>query len=133
MRRRWVVPAAILAAWLLGLLLLPGTVLAQATQSKPPMGSGASSSSAPVAPPHSEPTRPEQPVDPEGAPPTYKAEVEPPPRANFVWAPGFWSWDGHQYVWAGGHWEHDHPGHHWIAARWVERGGRYVIKEGHWD
>jgi hypothetical protein len=68
------------------------------------------------------------------APPAPRSEPVPPARMGFVWAPGFWRWDGHQHVWEAGHWEKDHPGHHWVPAAWTPGpGGHYRFAEGHWD
>jgi hypothetical protein len=67
------------------------------------------------------------------APPVPRVEVVPAPRVGYVWAPGFWRWDGHHHVWEGGHWEGERRGHHWIAAHWEEHGGHHRFFEGHWD
>jgi hypothetical protein len=66
------------------------------------------------------------------APPPVKVEVIQQ-RPGFIWAPGYWRWDGHTHVWVGGHLEKDRPGHHWIKAEWVEEHGRHRFVEGHWD
>ena len=39
-------------------------------------------------------------VDIDVAPPAPREEVVPAPRVGFVWAPGYWNWDGHKHVWA---------------------------------
>jgi YXWGXW repeat-containing protein len=31
-------------------------------------------------------------------PPPVRVEVAPPPRVGYVWAPGYWSWDGHRHI-----------------------------------
>jgi hypothetical protein len=66
------------------------------------------------------------------APPPPREEVVPPPRRGYVWAPGYWRWDGHQHVWAKGRWKKERPGSHWVAENWEERGGRHHFEPGHW-
>jgi WXXGXW repeat (2 copies) len=71
-------------------------------------------------------------------PPPPRPEPPPPPPpgdpAIFVWQPGHWKWNGHDYAW--------HPGHYekrparaavWVPAEWVERGGQWVYHPGHWS
>ncbi len=72
-------------------------------------------------------------VDIDIAPPAPREEVVPAPRAGFVWAPGFWDYDGHQHVWRAGHWEHERHGHHWVADSWAQRDGHWHHERGHWD
>lgn len=72
-------------------------------------------------------------VDIDVAPPAPREEVVPAPRVGFVWAPGYWNWDGNKHVWAAGHWEKDRPGHHWVADSWGQRDGHWHHEAGHWD
>jgi hypothetical protein len=72
-------------------------------------------------------------VDVDVAPPAPQEEVIPEPRVGFVWAPGYWNWEGHRHVWVGGHYIHERAGHHWVPAGWEERHGKYHFNEGHWD
>lgn len=72
-------------------------------------------------------------IDIEIAPPPPRHEVVPPPRHGFVWAPGYWRWEGHKHVWEAGHWEKERVGHHWVPAHWTVVGGRHHFEEGHWD
>jgi len=39
-------------------------------------------------------------VDVDVAPPPPRVVEYPAPRAGFVWAPGYWNWNGHEHVWA---------------------------------
>ena len=41
-------------------------------------------------------------IDIEVAPPAPRVVEVPPPRPGFVWAPGYYRWDGHQHVWVDG-------------------------------
>jgi hypothetical protein len=73
-------------------------------------------------------------IDIQVAPPTAPLVVEaPPPRAGFVWAPGFWRWEGHRHVWVGGHWLRERRGYRWAPDRWTEHGGHYHYDRGHWE
>jgi hypothetical protein len=38
------------------------------------------------------------------APPVEIAEEVPPSRPGFIWATGFWRWNGSRHVWVRGHW-----------------------------
>ncbi|UUZ54801.1 YXWGXW repeat-containing protein [Massilia sp. H-1] len=33
------------------------------------------------------------------APPAPRYESIPAPRSGYVWAPGFWNWEGNRHVW----------------------------------
>jgi hypothetical protein len=72
-------------------------------------------------------------VDIQIAPPAPRVVEVPPPRPGFVYAPGYWRWDGHQHVWVDGHFMKEHRGHHWVAEHWDNRGGRYHFEPGHWE
>ncbi len=65
-------------------------------------------------------------------PPPPPNIVIPAPRVGFVWAPGYWRWDGHQHVWVDGRWLRAHPGRHWVPEHWVEHHGHYRFVAGHW-
>jgi hypothetical protein len=71
-------------------------------------------------------------IDIEVAPPAPRVVEVPPPRAGFVWAPGYYRWDGHQHVWVDGRWLRGRPGMHWVPEHWDERHGRYHFEPGHW-
>lgn len=68
-------------------------------------------------------------------PPPPREELPPPPGPPevFVWQPGHWRWDGHEYYWQHGHWERrPERVSQWIPPHWDERGGRWVFVEGYW-
>jgi len=71
-------------------------------------------------------------IDVEIAPPPPRAVVVPPPRVGFVWAPGYWQWDGHRHFWVEGRWLRARPGFHWEPEHWVARRGHYRFVPGHW-
>jgi WXXGXW repeat (2 copies) len=66
-------------------------------------------------------------------PPPPVIEVVPAPRHGYVWAPGYWSWNGHRHVWSNGHWVRERPGYAWVPDRWNRRGDRWWLERGHWD
>jgi hypothetical protein len=66
-------------------------------------------------------------------PPPVRVEVVPVPRAGYVWAPGYWSWDGHRHVWYAGHWEAERPEQHYVAAHWVNGPGGWRFVPAHWE
>jgi hypothetical protein len=67
------------------------------------------------------------------APPPARVEVVPAPRPGYVWAPGYWSWDGHRHVWSKGHWEAEHGDQHFVAAKWVHTPGGWRLVPAHWE
>jgi hypothetical protein len=66
------------------------------------------------------------------APPVHAVEVVPAPRPGFVWAPGYWRWDGHRHIWADGYWVRGRPGYEYRAARWDHVGANWRFHEGYW-
>lgn len=71
-------------------------------------------------------------IDVRIAPPPPPAVVIPAPRAGFVWAPGYWQWNGGRHVWIEGRWLRARPGFHWVPEHWVARRGHYRFVAGHW-
>lgn len=65
-------------------------------------------------------------------PPAPRVVVVPAPRRGFVWAPGYWRWNGHRHVWVDGRWMRARRGWVWAPARWQERHGRWVFVAGAW-
>ena len=76
-------------------------------------------------------------AQPPPPPPRAAEYVPPPPPAApgvvYVWQPGHWRWNGHEYVWHEGQYA-ERPAHveRWIAPHWDERGGQWIFVEGHW-
>jgi WXXGXW repeat (2 copies) len=66
-------------------------------------------------------------------PPPVHVEAVPPPRVGYVWAAGYWAWDGHRHIWHKGRWEAERPGQHYVAARWVEAPGGWHFVPAHWE
>ncbi|HLX23582.1 MAG TPA: hypothetical protein VKR38_09580 [Usitatibacter sp.] len=67
------------------------------------------------------------------APPAAPMEEVPPPRAGFVWIPGYYDSYNGAYRWNPGHWEHERHGYRWRGATWESRNGHYYYREGGWD
>jgi hypothetical protein len=72
-------------------------------------------------------------IDIDIAPPAARVVVAPPPRPGFVWAPGYWRWDGHHHRWHEGYWVRARPGYHWVPDAWVAHGRHYHFARGHWE
>lgn len=54
------------------------------------------------------------------APPAPRYEAPPAPRGGFVWVPGRWAWNGHDYVWRPGRWAKARAGYDYAPGRWIE-------------
>ena len=72
-------------------------------------------------------------VDIDVRPPPERVVVVPAPRRGYVWAPGYWRWNGRDHVWVEGHWVRERRGYHWVPAHWEGRGNRWHFEEGHWE
>jgi hypothetical protein len=68
------------------------------------------------------------------APPPPRLERVPPMRSGYVWAPGYWRWDGrvHRHVWVGGYWVRARAGQRYHRAHWMQDGSRWRFREGYW-
>ncbi len=66
------------------------------------------------------------------APPAQRFESVPAPRAGYVWAPGFWNWNGHRHEWIAGHWERARDGYAWRPAEWRRNDRGYGLQQGGW-
>jgi len=66
-------------------------------------------------------------------PPPVPAEVTPPARAGYVWAPGYYAYRGGQHVWMPGEWKAMRAGYAWVPDRWDSNGDRWVYTRGHWQ
>lgn len=65
-------------------------------------------------------------------PPQEVIEVEPAYRPGFIWARGYWHWDGHRYVAMHGHWEPVRPGYRYVHPHWEQRGDGWHLRAGMW-
>ena len=66
------------------------------------------------------------------APPAPRYEVVPPPRAGYVWQPGYWDFRGDRHYWRKGYWVRERPGYYWHPSRWERDNGRWVLQHGGW-
>jgi hypothetical protein len=59
------------------------------------------------------------------APPPPRVERVPPARRGYVWAPGYWNWQGNRHVWVKGTWVRARHGYTYLPpermgrARWA--------------
>lgn len=65
-------------------------------------------------------------------PPPARHEAVPRPRAGYVWAPGFWTWNGHDHDWRAGHWERARQGEVYTRPQWVQADNGWRLQEGGW-
>ena len=72
-------------------------------------------------------------IDIDIAPPAPRVEVVPPPRAGYVWAPGYWEYRDRAHVWVPGRWIGERHGYHWVPDRWYQRGPHWHHEPGHWE
>jgi hypothetical protein len=66
------------------------------------------------------------------APPAPRYESIPAPRSGYVWAPGYWNWDGSRHVWIAGHWEVARRGYEYQRSEWVRDNDRWRLDRGGW-
>ncbi|WP_243039691.1 YXWGXW repeat-containing protein [Dyella sedimenti] len=66
------------------------------------------------------------------APPAPVYEVVPPPRPGYVWAPGYWRWEGHRHVWVHGYWIPARPGFVYHQPHWEHYRDGWRFHEGYW-
>ncbi|HSS71148.1 MAG TPA: hypothetical protein VLQ46_10930 [Casimicrobiaceae bacterium] len=71
-------------------------------------------------------------VDVEVAPPPPRVVPAPHPRTGYVWAEGYWRWNGYRHVWVNGHWVRARRGWHWVPDHWVAAGPTWHFVPGHW-
>lgn len=67
------------------------------------------------------------------APPALRAEHEPPHRDGFVWAAGYWEWNGRFFHWMSGTWISERRNSHWVADHWDQIGNQWHYVPGHWE
>jgi hypothetical protein len=67
------------------------------------------------------------------APPAPRFESVPAPRRGYVWAPGYWNWEGNRHIWLAGHWEPERNGYQYQSGGWIRDGGGYRLRSGGWQ
>jgi WXXGXW repeat (2 copies) len=53
-------------------------------------------------------------------------------RRGYVWAPGYWRWNGYRYGRRAGYWVRPRVGYRYAPARWVACGPRWCYHGGRW-
>ncbi len=66
------------------------------------------------------------------APPPPRFESVPPPRRGYVWAPGYWNWDGQRHVWYNGEWLRERSGNQYRRAEWIQENKHWRLNRGGW-
>ena len=67
------------------------------------------------------------------APPAPHYEMIPAPRSGYVWAPGYWGWNGDRHIWIRGRSIVQRDGYRWQPDRWDQRNNSYYRTAGHWQ
>ena len=66
------------------------------------------------------------------APPPPRYESVPQARRGYVWAPGYWNWDGRRHVWNNGEWLRERSGNQYRRAEWIQENNRWRLNRGGW-
>ncbi len=66
-------------------------------------------------------------------PPPVRYEVVPAPRRGYVWAPGYWDWNGRRHVWIVGHWERFRSGRVYYRPEWRHARDGWHLERGGWQ
>ena len=69
-------------------------------------------------------------VAPQPPPEWVVARVQP--RPGYLWAHGYWRWNGRRYVAVQGHWERVRPGYRYVHPHWEQRGDGWHLHAGIW-
>ena len=63
------------------------------------------------------------------SPPAPRYEIVPTVSPGYIWAPGYWAWQGGRYDWVSGRPIAQRVGQRWVPDHW-EPGNRY--RAGYW-
>lgn len=66
-------------------------------------------------------------------PPAPRYEAIPAPRNGYVWAPGYWNWDGNRHDWVAGHWEASRSGQQYQRSEWRRDNDGWRLDRGGWQ
>ena len=69
-------------------------------------------------------------IAPRPPPPPMLERV--PPRPGYLWAHGYWRWNGHDYVAVPGHWERVRAGYRYLNPHWEHRPDGWHWRVGVW-
>ena len=67
------------------------------------------------------------------APPAARYEAIPAPRSGYVWAPGYWNWEGNRHVWTAGRWEQERQGYQYQRSEWQRHNDGWRLNRGGWQ
>ena len=67
------------------------------------------------------------------APPAPQYEVIPVLAPGYVWAPGYWAWNGDRHIWVRGRSIVQRAGYRWVPDRWEQRDRAYHWQPGRWE
>ncbi len=70
------------------------------------------------------------------APPSLPGRIDfapPGHREGYIYEPGHYGWDGHNYVWIDGEYHKIREGHHWVPYVLARDGDEWHYRAGHWD
>jgi len=73
---------------------------------------------------------PESVVD---TPPPAPRVENVPHRDGYVWAPGYWEWNGRFFQWVSGTYVYERRGYQWVAGHWDPIGSQWHYTLGHWE
>jgi hypothetical protein len=65
-------------------------------------------------------------------PPPPRHERIPAARRGYVWAPGYWNWNGNRHRWTKGHWERSRHGHYYQQSKWEQSNEGWRLNRGGW-
>lgn len=66
-------------------------------------------------------------------PPPMPDPIPVSPGSNYIWMPGYWSWNGAAWVWVAGRWAVcPWQGAVWIGGHWVRSATGFVWIPGYW-
>jgi hypothetical protein len=68
----------------------------------------------------------------QNGPPAPRYEVVPRPRHGYVWAPGYWRWNGYRHVWVPGYWVHNHRGRIYTPGHWEQGPNGWIFVRPGW-
>ena len=94
---------------------------------------GAMVASAIVASASSKPVRADTDVYLNFGPPAVRYEAIPAPRHGYVWAPGYYRWEGGRHIWTPGRWMAERVGYRWVPDRWEQGSNGWSYVAGRWD
>ena len=67
------------------------------------------------------------------APPAPRYEAPPAVAPGYVWAPGYWAWNGDRHIWVPGRTIVQRVGYRWAPDRWEQRDHVYYRHSGRWE